>query len=94
MQKFVACGKQPLPYPFYFLDWFFFSLKAACRFRSSTSLLKQFLFCNENVVALHSVYRAVILRVQFLSVPAVLVETPRTPLLVSLQKQRQSNINI
>jgi len=53
MQKFVACGKQPLPYPFYFLDWFFFSLKAACRFRSSTSLLKQFLFCNENVVALH-----------------------------------------
>ena len=53
MQKIVACREHPLPYPFYFLDWFFFSLKAGCRFHSSTSLLKQFLFCNENVVALY-----------------------------------------
>ncbi len=84
MQKFVACGKQPLPYPFYFLDWFFFSLKAACRFRLSKSLLKQFLFCNENVVALHCAYRTVILCVQLLSLPAVLVETPRILLFSSL----------
>lgn len=84
MQKFVACREQPLPYPFYFLDWFFFSLKTACRFRSSTSLLKQFLFCNENVVALYRAYRAIILCVQLLSAPAVLVETPHTTLLVSL----------
>ena len=61
MQKFVACGKQPLSYPFYFLDWFFFSLKVAYRFRLSKSLLKQFLFCNENVVALHCAYRTVML---------------------------------
>lgn len=84
MQKFVACGKQPLSYPFYFLDWFFFFLKTAYRFHSSTSLLKQILFCNENVVALHRAYRTVILCVQLLSVPAVLVETPHTTLLVSL----------
>lgn len=84
MQKLVACREQPLPYPFYFLDWFFFSLKVACRFRSSTSLLKQFLFCNENVMALHCAYRAIILCVQLLSAPAVLVETPHTTLLASL----------
>ena len=84
MQKFVACGKQPLPYPFYFLDWFFFSLKVAYRFRLSKSLLKQFLFCNKNVVALHCAYRTVILRVQLFSAPAVLVETPHTTLLFSL----------
>ena len=84
MQKFVACGKQPLSYPFYFLDWFFFSLKVAYHFRLSKSLLKQFLFCNENVVDLHCAYRTVILRVQLFSAPAVLVETPHTPLLVSL----------
>ena len=84
MQKLVACREQPLPYPFYFLDWFFFSLKAACRFRSSTSLLKHFLFCNENVVASHCAYRAIILRVQFLSLPAVLVETPHSFLPISL----------
>lgn len=84
MQKFVACREQPLPYPFYFLDWFFFSLKVAYRFRLSKSLLKHFLFCNENVVALHCAYRAIILCVQLLSAPAVLVETPRIFLLVSL----------
>lgn len=84
MQKLVACREQPLPYPFYFLGWFFFSLKVAYPFHSSTSLLKQFLFCNENVVDLHCAYRAVILRVQFLSVPAVLVETPRILLFASL----------
>ncbi len=84
MQKFVACGKQPLSYPFYFLDWFFFSLKTAYRFRLSKSLVKQFLFCNENVVALYRAYRTVILRVQFFSVPAVLVETPRILLFSSL----------
>ena len=84
MQKFVACGKQPLPYPFYFLDWFFFFLKAGCRFHSSTSLLKHFLFCNENVVALYRAYRTVILRVQLLSLPAVLVETPHSFLSISL----------
>lgn len=84
MQKFVVCREQPLPYPFYFLDWFFFSLKVAYRFRSSTSLLKQFLFCNENVVALYCAYRTVILRVQLFSAPAVLVETPHTTLLASL----------
>lgn len=91
MQKFVACGKQPLSYPFYFLDWFFFSLKVAYRFRLSKSLLKQFLFCNENVVALHCVYRAVILRVQFLSVPAVWVETPH-PTLLFLYKSKDKVI--
>lgn len=91
MQKFVACREQPLPYPFYFLDWFFFFLKAGCRFHSSTSLLKQFLFCNENVVALHCVYRAVILRVQFLSVPTVLVETPH-PTLLFLYKSKDKVI--
>ena len=84
MQKLVACREQPLPYPFYFLDWFFFSLKTAYRFHSSTSLLKQILFCNENVVALHCAYRTVILCVQLLSAPAVLVETPHTTLLASL----------
>ena len=84
MQQFVVCGKQLLPYPFYFLNWFFFSLKAAYRFRLNKSLLKQFLFCNENVVALYCAYRAIILCVQFLSVPAVLVETPRILLFASL----------
>lgn len=84
MQKFVVCREQPLPYPFYFLDWFFFSLEVAYRFRLSTSLLKQFLFCNENVMALHCAYRAIILCVQLLSAPAVLVETPHTTLLFSL----------
>lgn len=84
MQKFVTCREQPLPYPFYFLDWFFFSLKVACRFRSSTSLLKQFLFCNENVVALYCAYRAIILCVQLLSAPAVLVEIPCILLFASL----------
>lgn len=84
MQKLVACREQPLPYPFYFLDWFFFSLKTACCFRSSTSLLKQILFCNENVVALHCAYRTVMLCVQLLSAPAVLVETPRILLFASL----------
>ena len=91
MQKFVACRKHPLPYPFYFLNCFFFFLKTACCFHSSTSLLKQFLFCNENVVALHCVYRAVILRVQFLSVPAVLVETPH-PTLLFLYKSKDKVI--
>lgn len=84
MQKFVACREQPLPYPFYFLDWFFFFLKAGCRFRLSKSLLKQFLFCNENVVALYCAYKAIILCVQFLSAPTVLVETPRILLFSSL----------
>ena len=84
MQKFVVCREQPLPYPFYFLDWFFFFLKVAYRFRLSTSLLKQFLFCNENVVALYCAYRTVVLCVQLFSVPSVLVETPHTTLLASL----------
>lgn len=84
MQKFVVCREHPLPYPFYFLDWFFFSLKVAYWFHSSKSLLKQFLFCNENVVALHCAYRAIILCVQFLSAPAVLVETSHPSLSISL----------
>ncbi len=84
MQKFVVCREQPLPYPFYLLDWFFFSLKAACCFHSSTSLLKQFLFCNENVVALYSADRPRPRPRQILSVPAVLVEIPCILLFASL----------